>query len=135
MGLANIIANEVRNPFLNVTMGDLKRPDLSPVNLYHHGIPIIPDVDMPASVVAASGVWTKSYFLNKKTTKLIFGKVWGAGGKESKMGIFEWGGWVDQSPVQEVIAGNLKCRLVHVVKQPGANLVLGVDDTVIGLIT
>ena len=135
MGFTNIISNEARNPFLNVGMGDLKRVDLSPVNLYHHTIPIYPDVDCPGSTAAGSEVWTKSYFLDKRGTKLIFGAVWGSGKKESKMGIFEWGGWKDLSPVQEVIAGNLKCRIVHVVKNPGANLVLGVDDSVIGLVS
>lgn len=132
--IATFMANESRNAFTQINMPDLKRVDLSPVNIYHQGISIFPDVDCPGSAAAASTNWTYSYFLNKNTTKLIFGKVWGSGGKESKMGIFEWGGWKDQSPKQEVIAGNLKCRLVHVVKQPGANAVIGFDDDVIPLV-
>jgi hypothetical protein len=133
MGFANLISNEARNPFLNIGMGDLKRVDLSPINLYHHGIPIMPDVDCPGSAAAASDNWTFAYFLNKKSTKLMFGNVYGA--NETKVGIFEWEGWKDMQPVQEVIAGNLKCRCILAVKQPGANLVLGVDDTVLALVT
>jgi hypothetical protein len=129
-GLASLIQEEIRYPYLNIGMGDLKRPDASPINLYHATIPIHPDVDCPDD-----GTTTFAYFLNKKTTKLIFGKLYG-GGKEKKMGIFEWGGWQDMTPVQEVIAGNLKCRAVLAVKQPGANLVFGVQaSSVPGLIT
>lgn len=135
MGLANVFSNNIRNPFLNVMMGDLKKADLSPVGLYHHGIPIFPDVDCPVAVVptVATAV-NQTYFLNKRTTKLLFGSVYSAG--ETKMGIFDWGGWKDMSPTQEIIAGNLKCRCLLVTKQPGANVMLGVDGvTVPGLIT
>lgn len=134
MGFAQAFMHSVRHPYLQVGMGDLKRPDYSVVNLYHQGIPITPDVDCPVGpTISDTNTYSHNYFLNKKTTKLIFCNMYGGGSK--KAGIFEWGGWKDMAPIQETIAGNLKCRALLVTKQPGVNLDIVCASDVVSEIT
>jgi len=115
--------------FLQIQMAGLSSVDLAARKLFFDSVPIISDIDCPAT---ASGV-SHNYLFHKKYVHWEFGKMYDEG--EKKMGLFNWTGWKDQRPTQRTIAGSLEVRTVLAFKRPGAMMDLQCDGSTVGTIS